>query len=111
MNFVEPIRDRKKIEQIKNLLRGQRSYRVLGDGTVRSGPGMDRGDGLVRNPGRGAAMAGPASAGRPGGLVGAGQYHGLGDRSEFPPALGGHTRASGFLSAAFAFSGSPEPAW
>ncbi len=27
MNFVEPIRDRKKIAQIKNLLRGQRSYR------------------------------------------------------------------------------------
>ena len=29
MNFVEPIRDRKKISQIKNLLRGQRSYRNL----------------------------------------------------------------------------------
>ena len=29
MNFVEPIRDRKKIAQIKNLLRGQRSYRNL----------------------------------------------------------------------------------
>ncbi len=29
MNFVEPIRDRKKISQIKNLLRGQRRYRDL----------------------------------------------------------------------------------
>ncbi len=29
MIFVEPIRDRKKIAQIKNLLRGQRSYRNL----------------------------------------------------------------------------------
>ncbi len=29
MNFVEPIRDRKKIAQIKNLLRGQRHYRDL----------------------------------------------------------------------------------
>lgn len=29
MNFVEPIRDRKKIAQIKNLLRGQRRYRDL----------------------------------------------------------------------------------
>lgn len=29
MNFVEPIRDRKKITQIKNLLRGQRRYRDL----------------------------------------------------------------------------------
>jgi integrase len=27
MNFVEPIRDRKKIAQIKNQLRGQRRYR------------------------------------------------------------------------------------
>lgn len=27
MNFVEPIRDRKKISQIKNQLRGQRRYR------------------------------------------------------------------------------------
>ena len=27
MNFVEPIRDRKKIAQIKNLLRGQKRYR------------------------------------------------------------------------------------
>ena len=29
MNFVEPIRDRKKIAQIKNLLRGQNRYRDL----------------------------------------------------------------------------------
>jgi integrase len=29
MEFVEPIRDRKKIAQIKNLLRGQRRYRDL----------------------------------------------------------------------------------
>jgi len=29
MNFVEPIRDWKKISQIKNLLRGQRRYRDL----------------------------------------------------------------------------------
>jgi len=29
MNFVEPIRDRKKIAQIKNLLRGQQHYRDL----------------------------------------------------------------------------------
>ena len=29
MNFVEPIRDRKKIAQIKNLLRGKRRYRDL----------------------------------------------------------------------------------
>jgi integrase len=29
MNFVEPIRDRKKIAQIKNLLRGQYHYRDL----------------------------------------------------------------------------------
>jgi integrase len=29
VNFVEPIRDRKKISQIKNLLRGQRRYRDL----------------------------------------------------------------------------------
>lgn len=29
MNFVEPIRDRKKIAQIKNLLRGQHRYRDL----------------------------------------------------------------------------------
>ncbi len=29
MNFVEPIRDRKKIAQIKNRLRGQRRYRDL----------------------------------------------------------------------------------
>jgi integrase len=29
MNFVEPIRDRKKITQIKNQLRGQRRYRDL----------------------------------------------------------------------------------
>jgi len=29
MNFVEPIRDRKKIAQIKNMLRGQRRYRDL----------------------------------------------------------------------------------
>jgi integrase len=29
MNFVEPIRDRKKIAQIKNFLRGQRRYRDL----------------------------------------------------------------------------------
>jgi integrase len=29
MNFVEPIRDRKKITQIKNQLRGQRCYRDL----------------------------------------------------------------------------------
>ena len=29
MNFVEPIRDRKKIAQIKNLLRGQKRYRDL----------------------------------------------------------------------------------
>jgi integrase len=29
MEFVEPIRDRKKITQIKNLLRGQRRYRDL----------------------------------------------------------------------------------
>ena len=29
MNFVEPIQDRKKIAQIKNLLRGQRRYRDL----------------------------------------------------------------------------------
>lgn len=29
MKFVEPIRDRKKIAQIKNLLRGQQRYRDL----------------------------------------------------------------------------------
>ena len=29
MKFVEPIRDRKKITQIKNLLRGKRQYRNL----------------------------------------------------------------------------------
>src|SRR5579871_473179 len=29
MNFVEPIRDRKKIAQIKNLLRGEKTYRYL----------------------------------------------------------------------------------
>jgi hypothetical protein len=29
MNFVEPIRDKKKIAQIKNLLRGQRRFRDL----------------------------------------------------------------------------------
>ena len=29
MNFVEPIRDRKKIAQIKNLLRGQNRFRDL----------------------------------------------------------------------------------
>jgi integrase len=29
MNFVEPIRDRKKIAQIKNLLRGEKRYRDL----------------------------------------------------------------------------------
>ncbi len=29
MNFVEPIRDRKKLAQIKNLLRGQRRFRDL----------------------------------------------------------------------------------
>ena len=29
MNFFEPIRDRKKIAQIKNQLRGQRRYRDL----------------------------------------------------------------------------------
>ena len=29
MNFVEPIRDRKKIAQIKNLLRGEHRYRDL----------------------------------------------------------------------------------
>lgn len=29
MNYIEPIRDRKKIAQIKNLLRGQRRYRDL----------------------------------------------------------------------------------
>lgn len=29
MNFVEPIRDRKKISQINNLLRGQGRYRDL----------------------------------------------------------------------------------
>jgi len=29
MKFVEPIRDRKKITQIKNLLRGQNRYRDL----------------------------------------------------------------------------------
>jgi integrase len=29
MNFVEPIRDRKKIAQVKNLLRGQQRYRDL----------------------------------------------------------------------------------
>ena len=29
MNFVDPIRDRKKIAQIKNLLRGQGRYRDL----------------------------------------------------------------------------------
>ncbi len=29
MNFVEPVRDRKKIAQIKNQLRGQRRYRDL----------------------------------------------------------------------------------
>jgi len=29
MNFVEPLRDRKKIAQIKNLLRGQHRYRDL----------------------------------------------------------------------------------
>jgi integrase len=29
MNFVEPIRDRKKIAQIKNVLRGQKRYRDL----------------------------------------------------------------------------------
>ena len=39
MNFVEPIRDRKKIAQIKNLLRGEKRYRdfllfVLGINTA-----------------------------------------------------------------------------
>ena len=29
MNYVEPIRDRKKIAQIKNLLRGQRRFRDM----------------------------------------------------------------------------------
>lgn len=29
MNFVEPIRNRKKIEQIKNVLKGQGRYRDL----------------------------------------------------------------------------------
>jgi integrase len=29
MNFVEPIRDPKKIAQIKNLLKGQKRYRAL----------------------------------------------------------------------------------
>ncbi len=29
MNFVEPIRDRKRIAQIKNLLRGQGRFRDL----------------------------------------------------------------------------------
>jgi integrase len=29
MNFVEPIRDRKKIAQMKNQLRGQQRYRDL----------------------------------------------------------------------------------
>lgn len=29
MNFVEPIRDKRKIAQIKNLLRGQERYRDL----------------------------------------------------------------------------------
>ncbi len=29
MNYVEPIRDRKKIAQIKNLLRGQKRFRDL----------------------------------------------------------------------------------
>jgi hypothetical protein len=29
MNFVEPIRDRKKVAQIKNLLRGQERFRDL----------------------------------------------------------------------------------
>ena len=29
MNFVEPIRDRKKIAQIKNILRGQDRFRDL----------------------------------------------------------------------------------
>jgi hypothetical protein len=29
MSFVEPIRDRKKISQIKNLLRGQRRFPLL----------------------------------------------------------------------------------
>jgi len=29
MNFVEPIRDRRKIAQIKNILRGQKRYRDL----------------------------------------------------------------------------------
>jgi integrase len=29
MNFVEPIRDRKKIAKIRNLLRGQERYRDL----------------------------------------------------------------------------------
>jgi len=29
MNFVEPIRDRKKIAQIKNLLRGEKRFRDL----------------------------------------------------------------------------------
>ena len=29
MKFVEPIRDRKKISQIKNLLRGNENYRDL----------------------------------------------------------------------------------
>ena len=29
MNFVEPIRDRKKIAQIKNLLRREKRYRDL----------------------------------------------------------------------------------
>jgi integrase len=29
MNFVEPIRDRKKIAQIKNLLRGEERFRDL----------------------------------------------------------------------------------
>jgi hypothetical protein len=30
MNFVEPIRDRKKIAQIKNLLRGEKRFRTWG---------------------------------------------------------------------------------
>ena len=34
MNFVEPIRDRKKITQIKNQLRGQRRFRDLLSFTV-----------------------------------------------------------------------------
>ena len=29
MNFVEPVRDRRKLTQIKNLLRGEQRYRDL----------------------------------------------------------------------------------